>query len=315
MKITATPLKEIAAILNAKFIGDKNHMITGFNEIHRVEKGDVVFVDHPKYYEKALNSEATTVIINKEVECPKGKALIICDEPFTAFNTLTRHFQPKTYSTANISSTASIGKNVTLMPGVYLGNNVTVGDNTVLHPNVVVYDNCSIGNNVIIHANTTIGADAFYYKKRSDAFEQLQTVGRVVIKDNVHIGAHCTIDRGVTSDTVVGKGTIIDNSVQVGHDVIIGEMCLFASQVGIAGACTIGNRVTMWGQVGVASGLTIEDGSTLLAQSGLAENISSGNTYFGTPATHAKDKMREVFAVRQLPDLINKLYKDREQNG
>lgn len=308
MKIKATPLKEIASIIHAKYIGDENHLITGFNEIHRVEPGDVVFVDHPKYYEKALNSAATTVIINKEIDCPEGKALIICDEPFTAFNTLTRHFQPLTYSTSNISPSAKIGKNVTIMPGVYIGNNVEIGDNTILHPNVVIYNNCVIGNNVIIHANSTIGGDAFYYKKRTDHFEQLQSVGRVIIKDNVTIGCNCTIDKGVTADTIIGKGCILDNHIQVGHDVVIGEMCLFASHVGIAGACNIGNKVTMWGQVGISSGITIEDGAVILAQSGLGEDVKSGLTYFGTPAGKSKEKMRELFALKQLPDLIKKLY-------
>lgn len=312
MKIQPTSLKEIAAIIHAKYIGKDDHLITGFNEIHRVEKGDMVFVDHPKYYDKALQSEATTIIINKEVACPAGKALIICDEPFTAFNTVTRHFQPISYSTANISPTAKIGKNVTVMPGCFIGNNVVVGDNTILHPNVVVYDNCEIGKNVIVHANTTIGSDAFYFKKRENQFEQLQTVGRVIIADEVHIGANCTIDKGVTSDTTIGKGSILDNQVHVGHDVTIGEMCLFAAQVGIAGACTIGNKVTMWGQAGISSGLTIEDGAVILAQSGLGENAKAGQTYFGTPAGHAKEKMREVFAVKQLPILINKLYDKKD---
>lgn len=312
MNIKPTSLKEIASIIKAKFIGDENHMITGFNEIHRVEKGDVVFVDHPKYYEKALNCAATTIIINKEVDCPAGKALIICDEPFTAFNTLTRHFQPLTYSTVSISPSAKIGNNVAVMPGCYIGDNVVIGNNCVLHPNVVIYSNCILGNNVVINANTTIGGDAFYFKKRNDRFEQLQTVGKVIIHDNVHIGSNCTIDKGVTSDTIIGKGSILDNQVQIGHDVVIGEMCLFASQVGIAGACTIGNKVTMWGQVGVSSGITIEDGATILAQSGLGENVKAGSTYFGTPAGFAKNKMREVFAVKQLPDLIGKLYNNKK---
>lgn len=312
MKIKPTPLKEIASIVNAKYIGNENHKITGFNEIHRVETGDVAFVDHPKYYEKALNSAASTILINKEVDCPEGKALIICDEPFTAFNILTRYFQSIKYSLVNISDTAKIGTNTVIMPGCFVGNNVTIGDNCILHPNVVIYDNCSIGNNVKINANTTIGGDAFYFKKRTDIFEQLQTVGRVIIADDVHIGANCTIDKGVTSDTIIGKGSILDNQVQVGHDVIIGEMCLFAAQVGIAGACTLGNKVTVWGQVGISSGIIIEDGAVILAQSGLGENVKSGMTYFGTPAGAAKEKMRELFAMKQLPTLINKLYDEKQ---
>ncbi len=308
MRIPSTSLKTIAGLVQAKFIGDENHPITGFNEIHRVSPGDVVFVDHPKYYDKALNSEASTIIINKEVACPAGKALIIHPEPFTAFNTLTQHFYPKTHPSKNISDSAVIGKNTTIMPGCFVGENVSIGNNCVLHPNVIIYNNCTIGDDVTIHANTTIGSDAFYLKKRTAKFEPLYSCGIVQIENDVIIGANCTIDRGVTAVTKIGRGTVLDNQVHVGHDVLIGETCLFAAQVGIAGACTIGNNVTVWGQVGISSGLVIEDGATILAQSGLGENIPEGKTYFGTPAGEAKDKMREIFATKQLPDLINKLY-------
>lgn len=308
MQITPTTLKTIATIINAKFIGDDNHIITGFNEIHRVVAGDVVFVDHPKYYDKALKSAATTIIINKQVDCPEGKALILHDEPFTAFNTLTQHFQPKHYSLKPVSDSATIGKNTIIMPGCFIGNNVTIGDNCVLHPNVVVYDHCEIGNNVTINAGTIIGSEGFYFKNRKSHFEQLQSCGRVVIQDNVHIGANCTIDKGVTADTIIGKGTVIDNLVHIAHDVVIGEMCLLAANVGIAGCCTIGDRVTLWGQVGISSGITIGDGAVVQAQSGVGENIPAGKVYFGSPAYEARAKMKEVFAVKQLPSLIHKLY-------
>lgn len=308
MQINPTPIKTIAAIINSRFIGDENHVISGFNEIHRVTAGDVVFVDHPKYYDKALKSAATTIIINKEVECPAGKALIIHEEPFTAFNTLTQHFQPKQYSLKPISESARIGKNTVIMPGCFIGNHVSIGDNCVLHPNVVVYDNCELGNNVSINAGTVIGSEGFYFKNRKTHFEQLQTCGRVVIKDNVHIGANCTIDKGVTADTTIGKGTIIDNLVHIAHDVMIGDMCLLAANVGVAGCCNIGNNVTLWGQVGISSGITIGDGAVIQAQSGVGENVPAGKVYFGTPAYEARAKMKEVFAVKQLPSLIHKLY-------
>ena len=308
MQIDPINLKEIAAILNASFIGDEHHLITGLNEIHRVKMGDIVFVDHPKYYEKALNSAASTIIINKEVDCPLGKALIIHPEPFTAFNILTNHFSPKSYSSQSISKSAKIGVNTIIMPGAFIGNHVVIGSNCIIHPNVVIYENCVVGDNVIIHANTTIGSDAFYFKKRPTEFEPLNTCGIVVIEDNVVIGANCTIDKGVTAITKIGKGSILDNQVHIGHDVLIGEMCLFAAQVGIAGACNIGNKVTMWGQVGISSSITIEDGATILAQSGVGENVAAGKTYFGSPAGEAKEKMRELFAAKQLPGLINKLY-------
>ncbi len=308
MLITPTSLKDIAALINSKYIGNDTHIITGFNEIHRVAKGDIVFVDHPKYYDKALNSAATTIIINKEIECPEGKALIIHNEPFTAFNQLMLHFQPKEYSLKPISDTAKIGKNVIIMPGCYIGNHVIIGDNCILHPNVVIYDRCKIGNNVIIHAGTVIGSDGFYYKNRKTHFEQFQSCGNVIIHDNVHIGANCTFDKGVTNSTIIGKGTIIDNQVHLAHDVVIGDNCLFASGNTIAGCTTIGNNVTMWGQVGVSSDITIGDGAIIQAQSGVGENVPAGKTFFGTPAGDARHKLREIFATKQLPSLIHKLY-------
>jgi UDP-3-O-[3-hydroxymyristoyl] glucosamine N-acyltransferase len=308
MIIPPTSLKEIAAIINSEYLGSPNHQILGFNEIHRVQKGDCVFVDHPKYFFNALNSAASTIIINSKVDCPDGKALIFHDEPFTAFNTLTKHFAPRVYSQVHISPSASVGKDSVIMPGCFIGNNVTIGHNCVIKPNVVIYDNCVIGNNVQIHSNTTIGSDAFYFKKRDTNFEALYTCGNVVIEDNVVIGSGCTIDKGVTATTKIGKGSILDNQVHVGHDVLIGEMCLFAAQVGIAGACNIGNKVTVWGQVGISSGLTIEDGATILAKSGLGEDVPAGKTFFGIPAADAKEKMRELFATKQLTGLIYKLY-------
>lgn len=308
MNITPTPLKEIANIIQAKFIGPDEHMISGLNEIHCVEKGDVVFVDHPKYYDKALKSKASTIIINKAVDCPNGKALIIHDEPFTAFNKLTLHFQPKHYSTSNVSSTAKIGSNTTIMPGCFVGNNVVIGDNCIIHPNVIIYDHCIIANHVTIHAGAVIGSDAFYFKDRESSFEVLNSCGNVIINDHVVIGANCTIDRGVTSNTVIGKHSILDNLIHVGHDVQIGEMCLFAAQVGIAGCTTIGNHVKVWGQVGITSNAIIQDNVVIYAQSGVTGNLEEGKTYFGSPAAEAKEKMKEIFALKQLPQLIKKLY-------
>lgn len=297
-------LKDIASIIQCEFDGDANHIITGLNEIHMVEAGDIVFVDHPKYYDKALLSKATTILINKKVECPKGKALLISDDPFRDYNKLVRHFQPTSYSLKPISDSAKIGKTSIVMPGVYLGSNVTIGENCVIHPNVVIYDNCHIGNNVIIHANTVIGADAFYYKKRAEYFDKMISCGRVVIEDNVEIGAMCTIDKGVSGDTIIGAGSKLDNHVQIGHDTQVGKMCLMASHVAVAGVVIIEDGVTLWGQAGVRSDVKLGKGSVLLAQSGLGEDIPAGKTYFGSPAGEARGKMKEVAALKMLPDLI-----------
>lgn len=311
MKLPAPyKLKDIAALIECEFDGSPDHIVSGLNEIHMVESGDIVFVDHPKYYDKALQSKATTILINKKTECPKGKALLISEDPFRDYNKLVRHFQPVDYSRKQISETAKVGKNTVIMPGVYLGNNVTVGDNCVIHPNVVIYDNCHIGNNVIIHANTVIGADAFYYKKRAEYFDKMISCGRVIIEDDVEIGAMCTIDKGVSGDTKIGAGTKLDNHVQIGHDTQVGKMCLMAAHVGVAGVVTIEDGVTLWGQVGVRSDVKIGKGAVLLAQSGLAENIEAGKTYFGSPAGEARNKMKEVAALKMLPDLVKKITKD-----
>lgn len=307
----AYTLKDIAAIIGCEFNGSPEHVITGLNDIHMVEAGDIVFVDHPKYYDKALQSNATTILINKNVDCPAGKALLISDDPFRDYNKLVRYFNPVNYSSKPKSDTAKTGMNTVIMPGVYLGNNVTVGDNCVLHPNVVIYDNCHIGNNVIIHANTVIGADAFYYKKRPELFDKMISCGSVVIEDDVEIGALCTIDKGVSGITRIGAGTKIDNHVQIGHDTVVGKMCLFASGVGVAGVVTIGDGVTLWGQVGVRSDVKLGSGSVLLAQSGLAEDVPAGKTYFGTPAGEARAKMKEVAALKMLPGLIKKMQEEQ----
>lgn len=311
MKITPHKLPDIAKIIGAKFSGATDHVITGLNEVHRVERGDLMFVDHPKYYDKALQSAATTILINKEVECPEGKALIFSDDPFRDYNKLVLHFQPVSYSLKPVSDSAVVGEGTVLHPNVYIGKNVTIGKDCVLFPGVVVYDNCVIGNNVRIHANTVIGGDAFYYKRRAEKFDKMITCGRVVIHDDVEIGANCTIDRGVSADTIIGRGTKIDNLVQIGHDTVVGEMCLFASQVGIAGVVRVGNRVTLWGQVGVPSDLEIGDGAVVLGQTGLTQSIDGGKTYFGSPAGESRQKFRELAALRQLPDLLNEFGKKK----
>ncbi len=309
MNFSPTSIEDISKIINAKIIGNSKLYLTGINEIHCVNEGDIVFVDHPKYYNKALYSRASAVIIDKKIPCPEGKALLIHEKPFTAFNQIIRYFQPIQFSLASISSTAKIGRNTIVFPNVYIGNNVIIGENTIIYPNVVIYDNCIIGNHVKIHANCTIGAEAFYYKKHPDSYEQLENCGNVVIEDYVHIGANCTIDKGVTSSTIIGEHSKLDNHVHIGHDTKIGKRCLIAAHTGIAGATKVGDRVTMWGQVGISSGLNIGDDVTILAQSGVQENISDGETYFGTPAGPAKEKMREIFALKQLVKLIHKLYK------
>lgn len=304
-------IKKIAELISAELVGNTSGSAKGINEIHKVEDGDLVFVDHPKYYDKCISSAASFIIINKKVDnIPEGKALLIHDQPFEAYLAIVRHFRPFTPQSAMKSGSAVIGEGTYLYPNVFVGNNVTIGKNCMIHPNVTILDHCIIGDNVIIQAGTVIGSDAFYYNTKKDRevwFRKMESCGRVVIDDYVEIGAGCTIDRGVTHDTRIGKGTKMDNLVHIGHDVVIGDNCLIAAQVGIAGAVTLKNGVTLWGQVGVSKTLTIGDNAVVNAQSGVPSSLEGGKIYWGSPVEEASKKLRELVWVKRIPELWKKV--------
>ena len=292
-------LKQIAEIIDAKYIGADDFPISGTNEIHRVKSGEIVFVNHPKYYEKALNSEATVILIDKEVDCPQGKALLVSDDPFRDFNKINAHFTPiQTFKTSG--ENLKIGKNSQIHSSVIIGNDVEIGEECIIMPNVVIGDRTKIGNRCIIQSGTVLGGDAFYYRKLATGYIKMLSVGNVVLEDDVEIGANCTIDRGVTDITIIGEGTKMDNQIQIGHDTIIGKRCLIASQVGIAGCCNIGNDVTIWGQVGVSSDITVEDEVVILATSGVSKDLKKGKTYFGAPAEEAKEYYKKQVKISRL---------------
>jgi UDP-3-O-[3-hydroxymyristoyl] glucosamine N-acyltransferase len=300
----------LAAFLGAELIGDKDGQATGINEIHRVEKGDLVFVDHPKYYDTCLRSAASYIIINKAIEVPPGKALLVVDQPFDAYLRIVRHFRPFEPATGMISPSAVIGHDTYVYPGVFIGHHTTIGKGCVIHPNVTILDHCRIGDHVVIQAGTVIGSDAFYYNGKKDRefwYRRMESCGRVLIGDHVEIGACCTIDRGVTHDTVIGAGTKLDNQVHIGHDTVTGKNCLFAGQVGIAGVVEIGNGVILWGQVGVSKTLTIGDNAVVLAQSGVKASLAGDRTYFGYPAEDALAKKKELVWIKRIPELWKKV--------
>lgn len=306
------PIIEIARLIDAEIIGENEGVASGINEIHKVEEGDIVFVDHPKYYQKCIESSATYIIINQKTTFPSHKALLLTDQPFEAYQKIVAHYRPFQPSMKMRSDSSAIGENAVIMPGVYIGNHVTIGKNTVIYPNVVIMDHCSIGNDVIIQSGTVIGSDAFYYNKKTSRevqYKKMLSCGRVVIEDFVEIGAGCTIDRGVSSDTLIQKGTKIDNMVHIGHDTVIGKNCLLAAQVGIAGASIIEDEVILWGQVGVSKTLTIGKGAEVMAQSGVPSSLEGGKKYFGYPAEDAMLKKREVVWIKRIPLLWEKVMK------
>ncbi len=303
-------LSEIAALIGAEIVGDPSSLAHGINEIHRVESGDLVFVDHPKYYDKCLGSAATHIIINAKVNCPLGKSLLVVSDPFIAYQRIVSTYRPFIPITQPIHETALIGAGTVVMHGVCIGPNVVIGADCVIHPNVVIGGDTVIGDRVVIQAGTAIGSDAFYYNKRPNRplpYQRMLSGGRVVIEDEVEIGANCTIDRGVSHDTLIGAGTKIDNLVHIGHDTRIGRNCILAAQVGIAGATIIEDGVTLWGQVGVNKTLTIGAGAVVLAQSGVPSSLEGGKVYFGYPAEEASVKKRELVWIKRIPQIWEKL--------
>lgn len=292
---------DIAKRFKAELIGISDAKITSINEIHKVIEGSLTFVDHHKYYKKVLASEATTILINKKVDCPEGKTLLVVDDPFEVYNALALEARPFIPATVAISETATIGEGTIIQPFVFIGNHVKIGKNCVIHPNVSIYDYTEIGDNVIIHANTAVGADAFYFHGNNGAYDKMHTIGKTVIKDDVEIGSGCSIDSGVSGITQIGKGTKIDSQVHIGHGTVIGNNCLFAAQVAIAGKCYIGDNVILYGKVGISKDIMIGKSAVVLASSNVDKSLDGNKTYFGSPAIDARDKWKELVYVRMLP--------------
>ena len=301
----------IAKLIDADVIGDAKATATGINEIHKVEQGDLAFVDHPKYYDKCLQSNATHIIINsKDVTVPEGKTLLVCAEPFEGYQRIVQHFKPFVPSTKAIADSAVIGEGTVIMPNVFIGENARIGKDCIIQPNVSILADTEIGDRVIIQSGTVVGSDAFYYnakKNRPVWYRKMLSGGKVIIEDDVEIGANCTIDRGVSSETIIGSGTKMDNLVHIGHDVVIGKNCLFAAQVAIAGATTLEDGVILWGQVGVSKTLTIGANAEVFAQSGVGSDLEGGRKYFGSPVDDALTKKKEFVWIKRIPELWKKV--------
>ena len=310
----------IATLINARIEGNTTGFATGINEIHKVEEGDLVFVDHPKYYTKCIDSAASFIIIDQSTEYPAGKALLIVEQPFEAYLKIVEQFRPFHPATSMIDPTATIGEGSYVAPNAFIGQHVSIGKNCTIHPNVSILEHCIIGDNVVVQSGATIGSDAFYYntKKNRDVwYKKMKSCGRVVLEDHVEIGAGCTIDRGVTHDTIIGEGTKMDNMVHIGHDVVVGKNCLFAAQVGIAGATTVEDGVILWGQVGVNKTINIGKNAVVMGQSGVANSLEGGKTYFGYTAEEAISKRREMIWIRRIPEIWNmiKQLQEKKQEG
>jgi len=305
-------VNQLVEIMNREITvkGNLNNMISGINEIHSVEEGDISFVDHPKYYDKVLNSKAIAVIINKDVEVPEEKTLFICDDPLQCFLDIVHHFVTFSPQNCAIHPTAKIGEGTIIQPNVFIGENVSIGKNCIIHANVSIYSDTQIGNNVIIHSNSTIGGDACYFQKRETGWLKITSCGSTIIEDDVEIGCNCCIDKGVSGVTFIGKGTKFDNQIQVGHDAHIGAHCFLGAQCGISGCTFIDDFCSIWAKSGVNKGLYIAKNTTLLAMSAQDKSVhEEGTVLFGIPADDARKKWKEMAYAKNLPELFAEVEK------
>ena len=304
------PVLTIARKIGAKVIGDASLMATGINEIHKVEKGDVTFVDTKKYFKQSLGSAASIIIINEIVDCPEGKALLICDNPFEAYDGLVREHRPIRPMSSQIAESAFIHPSTIIEPGVIIGHQAVIGKSCYIQANAYIGDYTHIGDHVTIQSGVIIGTDAFYFQKTENGFKKWRSGGRVVIEDHVDIGAACTINRGVSGDTIIGEGSKLDCQVHVGHGAVIGKNCLIAGQVGIGGKAILEDNVVLYGQVGVAQRVRVGAGAVVSAKSGISKDLEGGKAYFGIPAAEIRERQRELAALRHLPVFFKDFYEE-----
>lgn len=323
-------VSEIANHLQGEVVGDGNAVLNSFAPADRARPGDLTFAENEDFFARAEDSAATAIIADLRFNSTK-KILIRVKNARIAFAKALALFFPEPAKPAGIHPTAvvaksaqidssahvgphcvvgervKVGKNSALQAGNFVGDDSQLGDDVNLFPNVTIYPRAQIGHRVRIHAGTVIGSDGYGYVLDGGFHRKVPQIGNVVIGDDVEIGANVTIDRGALGPTVIGKGTKIDNLVQIAHNVEIGEHCLVIAQVGIAGSSKLGNYVVLAGQVGVGGHLKIGNQVTVGAKAGVMTDIPDKSTWLGAPAQPDKDFKRQVIALRRLPDLLKRL--------
>ena len=328
-------LREIADLLQGQVIGDENKVVYGVTNIDEVTEREITFAVAP-HIEKAAKSSAGAIIVGKGNEKEFTQALIVVENPRVAFALLLEDFSPpldvkrQIHASAVVSPSATIGKNVAIMPcaviedgvcigdntvvypNVYLAKNVKVGNDSIIYSNVSVYAGCVIGDRVIIHSGATIGADGFGYVTIGREHKKVPQVGNVVLHDDVEIGANSCIDCGTTGSTVIGKGTKIDNLVHVGHNDIIGENCFLVAFVGLPGSVKVGNNVTFAGQVGSVGHINIGNNCVFAGRAGITNDVPDNSIYAGFPAQPHREWLKQEAMQRKMPEIMKKL-KDLEK--
>jgi UDP-3-O-[3-hydroxymyristoyl] glucosamine N-acyltransferase len=331
-------LRDIARMLHAEVEGDDGLEIRRVAKIEEAGEGDITFVANPKYARFLTSTRASAVIVGRKLAVPEAgagngvlPALVRADDPYASFLFVLQAFNPPQpplppgiHPTAVIDPSAQmgsdvragahvvvgprcrIGDGVMLLQNVVLASDVEIGAGTLLHPNVTVREGCRIGARVIIQPGAVIGSDGFGFAPLPDgSYKKIPQLGVVVVEDDVEIGANCTIDRATMGETRIGKGTKLDNLIQVAHNVVIGEHTVIAAQAGISGSTKIGSRCMIGGQVGFTGHIEIADGTKVGAQSGVHRSVTEkGTTLFGYPAYPQRQALRMAGAMPQLPDLL-----------
>ncbi|NJB86949.1 UDP-3-O-[3-hydroxymyristoyl] glucosamine N-acyltransferase [Lewinella marina] len=285
--------------LGARLVGDGELAVTGLNEIHHAEAGDLCFVDHPRYYAPTLASAASVILIDREQDCPPGKALLVHPEPFALYNRLVWEARPPVPYQAQ-EPTATVGEGTVIAPGVVLGRNVSIGRDCRLEPNCVIGDGCVLGDRVTVSAGCVVGGEAFYFKRTAEGLIPWRSGGSVWLQDDVFLGPCCTIARGVSSVTVIGRGSKLDAQVQIGHDCKVGNHVQMAAQVGVAGNSNVGDWSVLQGQAGVAQNVTLGERTVIMAQSGVGRDLEGGKSWFGSPVQEARKAFRDLVKLRRL---------------
>ena len=319
-------LKELAEWVEGTVVGDGEIEISGVAAIDEAQPGEITFISDPKYLSNLSTTDASAIIVSKEVT-RADKALLCVTHPKLAFAKILILFSQKPYqprgidSNAWISPTATLGKDlslypfvyigdrcsigdrVTLYPGVYVGEDSSIGEDSILYPNVSVYSQTIIGKRVILHSGAVVGSDGFRYEKEGKKNLKIPQVGIVEIEDDVEIGANTTVDRATLSKTIIRRGVKIDNLVQVAHNVAIGEDSILVAQVGISGSTKIGNNVILAGQVGVVGHVEIGDNVMVGAQAGVTHDLPANQGYVGSPALPHREFLRAITTFPKLPEM------------
>ncbi len=322
-------IRELVSHLDAVTLENAtgNEEITHVATITEAGPGSVTFIANPIYEKFLLTTNATAVIIgtslvlptestnSKNLNSKKMPALIRCEDPYSAFASALSHFNPRKnifseqiHPSAVVSSSAAISLTAIIGAQCFIGDDVVIGDGSVIHPGAIIYDGVLIGKNVVIGAGTVIGFDGFGYAPSKDgSFRKIPQIGNVLIEDDVEIGALCTIDRATVSHTIIRKGAKLDNLIHIAHNVEIGKNTMIAAQTGISGSATIGSRNQIAGQVGMIGHIKTADDVIIIAQSGVSKSITKSGTYFGAPAKEFRTALRQEGALRQLPELIDRV--------